>query len=99
MRRLQEPEDAASEIALEAAQRFAAVLAFGALARDVGGGRGIQPRSRDGEAMQRAVELAVAAAIQAMAIGAPGGRGDRCHAACPGELGVAGEPADPRDLA
>ena len=41
--RLQETEDAASDVSLEAAQRFAAALAFGSLARDVGGCRGVQP--------------------------------------------------------
>ena len=38
---LEELPDAAGEVALEAAQRFAAGLAFGLLAGEVGGGLGV----------------------------------------------------------
>jgi len=61
--------DAAGEVALEAADRFAAGLALGLPAREVGGGLGVQAPLADGEAMQRAVELAVAATIEAVAVG------------------------------
>ena len=48
--------------------RFAAGLAFGLLAGEVGGGLGVQAALGDGEAVQRAVELAVAAAVEAVAV-------------------------------
>src|SRR3954451_10538175 len=97
--RLEESPDAAGEVALEAAQGFAAGLAFGLLAREVGGGLGIETALADGEAVQRAVELAVAAAVEAVAVGAPGGGRDRCRGSGPRELGVGGEAADAGDLA
>ncbi len=56
---------------LEAAQGFAAALAFGLLAREVGRRLGVQATLGDREAMQGAVELAVAAAVEAVAVGAP----------------------------
>ena len=68
---LEEFPDASGEVALEAAQRFAAGLAFGLLAREVGGGLGVETALADGEAVQRAVELAVAAAVEAVAVGSP----------------------------
>jgi hypothetical protein len=67
---LKESEDAAGEVAFEAAQRFAATLAVGLLASEVGGGVGVQAAFGDGEAVQRAVELAVAAAIEAVSAAA-----------------------------
>src|SRR3954454_22844544 len=70
-RGLEELPAAAGEVALEAAQRFAAGLAFGLLACEVGGGLGIGSALADGEAVQRAVELAVAAAVEAVAVGSP----------------------------
>src|SRR4051795_4068906 len=80
--RLQELPDAAGEVALGAAQGFAAGLAVGLLAREVGGGWGRGALS-DGEAVQRAVELAVAAAVEAVAVGASQGDGDRRRAGDP----------------
>ena len=88
---LEELPDAAGEVALEAAQGFAAGLAVGLLASEVGGGVGVQAALGDGEAVQRAVELAVAAAVEAVAVGAPGGRGDRRGAGQSCELGVGRE--------
>src|SRR5204863_2088585 len=58
---LEQVPDAAGEVALEAADRFAAGLAFGLLAREVGVGLGVPPALGDREPVQRAVELAVAA--------------------------------------
>ena len=69
---LQQSEDAPGEVALEAAQRFSAALALGLLAREVRSGFGVHATLGDREAMQRAVDLAVAAAVQAVALGAPG---------------------------
>jgi hypothetical protein len=96
---LEEVPDAASEVALEAADGVAAGLALGLPAREVGGRFGVQAAFGDREAMQGAVELAVAAAVEAVALGSSGGCGDRCRAGGAGELGVAGEAGDAGDLA
>jgi hypothetical protein len=85
-------------VAFEAAQRFTAALAIGLLASEVLGGIGVQAALRDGQAVQRAVELAVAATIEAVAIGVPGGCGDRCGPGDPRELGVGGESPDAGDF-
>src|SRR3954466_5332261 len=67
---LEEVPEAAGEVALEAADGFAAGLAFGVAAGEVGGALRVQAALGDGEAVQRAVELAVAAVVEAMALGA-----------------------------
>src|SRR3954463_12994935 len=64
-----------------------------------GGGLGIQAAPGDGQAMQCAVELAVAGVVEAMALGSPGGGGDGCRAGGAGELGVAVEAGYVGDLA
>jgi hypothetical protein len=61
----------ACEVALETAHRLDAGLTLGFLALQVGACLGVQAPSGDGDDVQRAVELAIAATIQAMAIGAP----------------------------
>jgi hypothetical protein len=96
---LKEPPDAAGEVTLEAADRFAGGLALGLLAGEVGGGPGVEAALGDREAVQRAVELAVAAAVEAVAVGASRGRWDRRRAGDPCELGVGRETSDPGDLA
>src|SRR5436190_23991358 len=70
---LEEVPDAADEVALEAADGLAAGLALGLSAREVGGGLGVEASLGDGEAVQGAVELAVAAAVEAVALGVSGG--------------------------
>jgi hypothetical protein len=85
-------------VAFEAAQRFAAALALGLFACEVGGGVGIEAAFGDGEAVQRAVELAVAAAVEAMAGGMSGGCRDRSRTGEPSEFGVTGEALDAGDL-
>jgi hypothetical protein len=45
--------DAACEVALEAAQRFAATLAFGLATGKISGGVGVQTSLGDDEAVQR----------------------------------------------
>src|SRR4051794_21408782 len=70
---VQESPDAAGEVAFEAAQRLAAALAFGLLAGEVVGGLGVESALGDGEAVERAVELAVAAFVEAVSDGAAGG--------------------------
>lgn len=54
----------AGEMALEAAQRGLGGLAFGFLARDVASGGRVVLGAGDGDGVQRAVELAVAAAVE-----------------------------------
>jgi hypothetical protein len=74
---LEEVPHAPGEVALEAADGLAASLALGLSACEVGGGLGVQASFDDGEAVEGAVELAIAAAVEAMALGAPRGGGDR----------------------
>jgi hypothetical protein len=65
----QELPDAAGEVALEAADRFAVGLAFGFLACDEGDGFRVAAGAGDGDAVDGGVDLAVAAAIEAVAVG------------------------------
>jgi hypothetical protein len=97
--RSQELPDAASEVALEAAQCFFARLALGLFAGEVGGGVRVPVAFVDGEAVQRAVELAVAAVVEAVTVGVARGGGDRRGPAGARELGVGGEPVGAGDLA
>src|SRR3954447_7401825 len=83
---LEQVPDAAGEVALEAADGFAAGLAVGLPARGGGGRFGVDAAFGDREAVQGAVELAVAAAVEAVALGSSGGGGDRCRASGAGEL-------------
>ena len=53
----------------------------------------------DGDAMDRGVDLAVAAAVQPVAVGAAGADRDRSDAGGAGELGVGGEAPGAGDLA
>ena len=81
--------DAAGEVAFEAAHGFEAGLAFGAFAGEVVLGLGVAAGAGDGDAMDGRVDLAVAAAVEAMAVGLAGADGDRCDAARAGQVGVA----------
>ena len=69
--RVQQLPDAACEVALEAADRFAVGLAFGLLAGDELHRLGVAAGAGDGDAVDGRVDLAVAAAIESLAIGAP----------------------------
>src|SRR3954466_13085481 len=72
---LEEVPDAAGEVALEAADGFAAGFAFGLTASEVGSALGVQAALGDREAVQGAVDLTVAAVIEAVALRSPrGGR-------------------------
>jgi hypothetical protein len=62
----------ACEVALEAAHRLDAGLALGFLALQVGARGWVQASAGDGDDVQCAGELAVADAVQAVAIGAAG---------------------------
>src|SRR4051794_19213556 len=86
-------------MALEAAKRFGRALAFGALSREVVAAFGVAARSRDRDAVNRGVDLAVAAAVQAVAVGLARADRDRGQAAGAREFGVAGESLDAGDLA
>ena len=66
---MEEVPDAACEVALEAADGFAVGLAFGGLAGEVGLGFGVAAGAGDGDAVDRGVDLAVAAAVEAVAVG------------------------------
>jgi hypothetical protein len=96
---LEEVPDASGEVAFEAADGVFGALAFCAFASDVILGLGVaaQPRYRD--AMNRRVDLAVAAAVEPMPVGLAGADRDRGDAGGAGELGVRGEPLGPSDLA
>ena len=67
--RLEEVPDAAGEVAFEAADGFAVGLAFCAFAGDVGAGFGVAACAGDGDAVDGGVDLAVAAAVEAVAVG------------------------------
>src|SRR5580693_5928918 len=79
------------EVALEAAHRLYATLAFGFLASEVGTGLGVDPATCDRNDVQCTVELPVATAMQAVAVASPGGCWYRSDARHPCEVCVAGE--------
>src|SRR3954468_10779101 len=91
--------DAADEVALESSAGFAAGLAFGLFALEEGLGLGVVAGLGQRESVERAVELSVAARIEAVPVSATRGRRDRSCAREPRELGVAGEARDAGDLA
>src|SRR3954454_9798983 len=97
--RLEEVPEAAGEVAFEAADGFFGVLALGAFAGDVGLGLGVAAQAGDGDAVDGGVDLAVAAAVEAVAVGLAGADRDRGDARGAGELGVGGEPVGAGDLA
>jgi antitoxin YefM len=70
-------EDDVGEPALEAAQRLPARLSFGAFACVVGAAFGVGADLGDGDRVERPVQLSVAAAVEPVAHGAPGGGRDR----------------------
>ena len=69
--RFQRVEDDAGELAFEAADGLAAALPFGLFALEVGARRRVHPCLRDGDPVERAIELAVAAAVEPVALAAP----------------------------
>src|SRR3954470_21565267 len=96
---LEQVPEAAGEVALEAADGFFGALAFGALAGDVVLGFGMAAQAGDGDAVDGGVDLAVAAAVEAMAVGLAGADRDRCDAGGAGKFGVGGESLGAGDLA
>jgi hypothetical protein len=61
-------EDEADEESFEAADGFAAALAFGSFAFEVGAGGFVDAGLGDRDAVEGGVELAVAAAVEAVAL-------------------------------
>src|SRR5215218_3295685 len=88
----------AGEVSFEGAEGFFAGFAFFLPAGEVGDGWRVVAALGDGDAVQRAVELAVAAAVQAMALAVARGGGDWCDAGGAREFGVAGEAPRPGGL-
>ena len=84
--------DLSGDVAFEAPDRFEFGLAFGLFAVDVGAGVGIQLGAAERDDVDRAVQLPVTAAVQAVAVGFSGAGGDRCGAGVPGEARFAAEP-------
>src|SRR3954467_7951615 len=91
--------ESAGEVALEAADGFFGGLAFGAFAGDVVLGFGVAAQAGDGDAVDGRVDLAVAAAVEAVAMGVARADGDRSDAGGACQLGVSGESARAGDLA
>ena len=82
---VEDSPDVAGEVTLEAADRFSLALAFGVLALEVGASGRVGACAGEGDDVDRAVQLAVAAAVQPVALGVAGAGGDG------GDPGVAGE--------
>src|SRR5829696_3358255 len=95
----EEVPEASGEVAFEAADGFLGALAFIAFAGDVVLGLGVAAQAGDGHAVNRGVDLAVAAAVQAVPVGLAGADGDRRDAGGAGKLGVACEAVGAGDLA
>ena len=96
---LEQVPDASGEVAFEAADGVFGALAFGAFAGDVVLGFGVAAQAGDGDAVDGRVDLAVAAAVEPVAVGLAGADRDRSDAGGAGELGVGGEPLGAGDLA
>ena len=96
--RFQALEDNADEVSLEAAECFSAALPFAAFALEVLASGRVVAGLRDRDPVERGVELAVAAAVEPVALSAALARFERCDAAVAGELGVCFEAVDRADL-
>ena len=96
--RFQRVEDDAGELAFEAAECFAAALALGLFAFEVGARGRVDACLCDRDAVQGAVELAVAATVEPVALVLAGAGFERCDAGVAGKLGVCVEALDRADL-
>ena len=67
------------------------LLAFGVFALEVGACGGVGAGAGEGDDVDRAVELAVAAAVQSVSAGVAGAGGDWCRSGVPGERGFSAE--------
>jgi hypothetical protein len=97
--RLEESPDVAGEVALEAADGFAGGLAFRLAPRDVVARLGVAAGAGDDHAVQRGVDLAVAAVVEALSPGVARSGGDRRDPGSASELGRCGKPLRAGDLA
>jgi len=86
-------------LSFEAADGFAACFAFVLFAFEVGACRWVDAALGDGDAVEGAVELAVAAAVEAVALVFAGAGVEGCDAGVACELGVGWEAVDRADLA
>src|SRR5438093_7458260 len=86
--------DLAGDVALEAADDLAAVEAFGFASLGVGAGAGVVAEAADGDHVECAVGLAVAAVVEAVAAGAAAAGLDRGGGAELGEGRFAAEALD-----
>ena len=91
--------DGSGELAFEAADGFAACFAFVLFALEVGACGWVDAALGDGDAVEGAVELAVAAAVEAVALVFAGAGVEGCDAGVAGELRVGWEAVDRADLA
>src|SRR6266508_6913415 len=90
---LEQSVEAAGEVALEAAVCFAATFAVADASIDVGDRRLVCASAGDEDHVQGAVELAIAAAVEAVADRLSRRSGDRCAASEASEGGLASDPA------
>jgi len=90
--RVEQAPDSAGEVSFEAADRFSLGFAFAVSAVEIRAGRGVGPGAGERDDVQGAVELAVAAAVQAVALGVAGAGGNRCSAGVASEARVGREP-------
>src|SRR5206468_9310657 len=97
--RFQRVEDDAGELAFEAAECFAAALDLGLFAFEVGARGRVDSCLGDRYAVQGAVELAVAAAVEPMSAVFAGAGFEWGDAGVAGELRVGLEACDRADLA
>jgi hypothetical protein len=82
------------ELSFECPQRFLGGLAFGLAHAEGEDGRGVVGLLGDGDAVEGAVQLAVAGAVELVALLAAGGGVERRDARLHGELGVRAEALD-----
>ena len=78
-------------MAFETPDRFAFAFAFGDFAAQITACGGVPRRPGERDDVQRSVELSVAAAVQAVALGVAGARGDRGGPGVPCEAGFGAE--------
>src|SRR5438105_1079756 len=89
--RRQQAEDGAGEVSFQAAQRFAAALPFSLFAFEVVASGAVDAALGDGDAVERAVELAVAGAVEPVPALLAGGGVERCDPGVHRQLRVAAE--------
>jgi hypothetical protein len=89
---VEQSPDPAGEVSLEAADRFLLGLPFGVSAVEVDAGGWVGAGSGERDDVERAVELAIAAAVQPVAFGVAGAGGDRGGAGVSREARVGRKP-------